>query len=267
MIVCKNCENNYEGNFCPRCGQRYIEKRFTLKDSIVWLFSSVFNLERGFVPTTLQLITKPGVTIRNYLSGITVRYAHPFRFVFIWATISAILNVYFGFFEDSQEMMSQTFGEEANYNEEQIEFTKKSNEVIRNYMSLVIMATIPFMSFFSYLLFKKKKYNYAEHLIVNAYANASSIVIGLPLLVFYFFTDNITLISTLSFSIGAFVMIRVYKFFFEVNGFIAFLKYVLTFAFTFLSASIIGVIVVIVIAIASKFLGLENPFEQAPSPQ
>lgn len=264
MITCKNCGHQYEGNFCPNCGQRHIDKRFNLKDSVIWVFVSIFNMERGFVPTTLQLITRPGETIRKYLNGITIPYAHPFRFIFIWATISALLTVYFGFMEQAQEMMAQGYGEELNYSEQQMEFTRKSNEFVRNYFSLVTMAMIPFFSLFTYLFFRKKKYNYAEHLILNSYANASSIVIGIPLMALYPIINNIQLVGTISLIVSTLVISRIYALFFKVNAVIATIKYILAFVLTIVTITIGGGVFAIIYMIALKSLGMETPFDQVP---
>jgi len=268
MIVCKNCGNNYEGNFCPSCGQRYIDKRFTLKDSIAWLFASVFNLERGFLPTTIQLITKPGVTIRNYLSGITIPYAHPFRFVFIWSTVSAILTVYLGIFDESTAAITQTTSEDLNYSAQQQEFMARYNEFIKNYLAFVTMGMIPITSFFTYLLFKKKGFNYAENLVMQAYATGSSVVIGLPVIILYYFLDDPNLFIMIIMLLSLVVVTRVYKLFFKVNVFQAFIKYILSIILTYLTFIILLTMIIVGAVFIYKALGLGLPFGiEAPAPQ
>ncbi|MFT6167483.1 MAG: hypothetical protein ACJAV5_002045 [Vicingaceae bacterium] len=34
------------------------------------------------------------------MSGITIPYAHPFRFIFVWATISTLIALYTGAYDD-----------------------------------------------------------------------------------------------------------------------------------------------------------------------
>lgn len=55
-----------------------------------------FNLETGFLHATWALIKNPGKVVSEYLSGITIAYAHPIRFIFVWATVSTIIAVYTG---------------------------------------------------------------------------------------------------------------------------------------------------------------------------
>ncbi|MFT6167482.1 MAG: hypothetical protein ACJAV5_002046 [Vicingaceae bacterium] len=45
---CKNCGTTLKGSYCFNCGRRTISKRFTVKESIGWLLTNIFNLEKGF---------------------------------------------------------------------------------------------------------------------------------------------------------------------------------------------------------------------------
>ena len=58
------------------------------------MLTNIFNLEKGFLYTTWALIKTPGKVVSEYLSGITIPYAHPFRFIFVSATISTLIAVY-----------------------------------------------------------------------------------------------------------------------------------------------------------------------------
>lgn len=120
-MICKNCSRDYDGHFCPNCGQKWINKRITLWDSIQGLFYSIFNFDRGFLYTTRELFIRPGEVIRQFLNGVTVRYVHPFRFVFIWATITALIGVYLNVYEESGLMFNKMVGQ----SEESLERSRK----------------------------------------------------------------------------------------------------------------------------------------------
>ena len=166
MKQCKNCGHEYEGNFCPNCGQKYIDKRYNLKDSIVWFFNSIFNLDHGFLYTTKELVVKPGHVIRSVLNGITINYTHPFRLLFIWATINTLAVIFFGTFDEQTAEITNSF----EYSEAQQKFQQEVNAYMKKYLNFVIMLNIPFFSIFSGLLYRKRKFNFAEHLIINSYA-------------------------------------------------------------------------------------------------
>ncbi|MDC1451187.1 hypothetical protein N8371_02055 [Vicingaceae bacterium] len=59
----KSCGTELNGAYCSSCGERTISKRFTVKESIGWLLTNIFNLEKGFLHTTWALIKSPGKVI------------------------------------------------------------------------------------------------------------------------------------------------------------------------------------------------------------
>ncbi|MCR5366173.1 MAG: DUF3667 domain-containing protein, partial [Prevotella sp.] len=66
---CHNCDNEFEGNFCPICGQRAEVGRVgwkSIKDNIaiLWGLDS-----RSLSYTLVQLLGRPGYLVRDYISG------------------------------------------------------------------------------------------------------------------------------------------------------------------------------------------------------
>jgi hypothetical protein len=63
---------------------------------------------------------------------------------------------------------------------------QKWMSIFQQYLNLFLFALIPVFSFFSWLFFRSKKYNYAENLVlqaaVQAQINTYSILITVPLL-------------------------------------------------------------------------------------
>ncbi len=255
-LTCKNCQYQFEGHYCPQCGQKFISQRFKLKDSISWAFHSIFNFDKGFLHTSLALITSPGKVILEFLDGITVRYAHPFRFVFIWATIYTLIGVYFGLYEDT----SIAYNEAMGMSEEQIQSGQKVRQFLGQYMSFVTLSMIPLISLASSWLFKSKKLHYAEHLIINSYAQASSMFISLPILFLYPFIHEIGLITPLNLVVSIIVITRIYGQVFKTNYLVAGIKYIFVFIINILLFAVVMIVLVFIIAIVSKLLGLGNPF-------
>ena len=256
MNNCKNCGNTFQENFCNSCGQKWITKKFTLKDSISWLFGTIFNFEKGFLFTSKELIVRPGATINNFLSGITIRYAHPFRFLFIWATLSALLGVYLNVYEESGLMINRLAGQ----TEEQIERARETMVFMKQYMSFIMMTMVPFIAFGTYLITKRKGYNFAEHLIIISYGNSSAIIIGLPIIAAYFFVPNHAILSYTSLTIGMLVNGRVLAKTLDDHFIIGFFKYLLGFLIGFILLMILMVVVIIIAIFSMKALGMQNPF-------
>ena len=66
---CHNCDNEFEGNFCPICGQRAEVGRVgwnSIKDNIAILWGMD---SRSLGYTLLQLLGRPGYLVRDYISG------------------------------------------------------------------------------------------------------------------------------------------------------------------------------------------------------
>lgn len=257
--ICKNCEHHFEGQYCPNCGQKFIDQRLTLKESINWALNSIFNLDRGFLYTSLAVLRKPGTVIKDMLNGITIRYSHPFRFIFIWASLAAIFGVAAGTYSDTSIAVNEAMG----VNEEQLKNTKKIQETIGSYMSFIIMAMIPFYSLGSYWLFKSKRFNYAEHLVINSYAFGSSTMLGIPFMIAYLFFPQLSFLNYSGFIIGLIIISRAYAQVFDTNVFTATAKYLLSFIMSLIMSIIFGIIIMIIVLICMKLLGMENPFKPA----
>lgn len=259
MINCKNCNRAYEGIYCPDCGQKFIDHRFKLKDSIYWILASVFNFEKGFLFTTKQLILKPGEVANHFLNGITIRYTHPFRFLFIWATVAALISVYTNTFEEVGVMGNKLVGQ----SNEQIEQTRKMLVFLKQYMSLFLLSIVPLFSLGTYWIYKRKKFNYAEHLIIVSYGNATSMVIGIPINLMYLIADKSVMnILVLSSSLILFVVMgRIFSQVFKENIIVSMLKYFVSYLIGMLMLMILFAIVFIAYLFYLHAMGLPIPFK------
>lgn len=255
MKVCKNCQTEYQGNFCPNCGQKYIDRRFNLKDSILWFFNSIFNLDHGFLYTSKELLLHPGKVIHDVLNGITVRYTHPFRLLFIWATISTLMVISLGTFDESNETLSQGL----QYSEAQLRMQAKINEIMKKYLSFFIMANVPLVSLFGLLLYRKKKLNFTEHMVVNSYGYVLTSAVGVLVTIGQYFSHAPGIFIWISLATNLLVMAYVYQSTFKENYFISLLKYFVAFVLGYLiPMTIFGVILGIYMAVSGK---IEAPKE------
>ena len=69
VLHCHNCDNDFDGNFCPICGQRAEVGRVgwqSIKDNIALLWGMD---SRSLGYTLLQLLGRPGYLVRDYISG------------------------------------------------------------------------------------------------------------------------------------------------------------------------------------------------------
>ena len=90
--ICCNCGNEYENNYCPRCGQKAVFGPITWRG--VWQgILDVWGVGSRSLPHSLwQLIWRPGYLIRDYISGKRQASFPPVKMLVIVAVVLALLN-------------------------------------------------------------------------------------------------------------------------------------------------------------------------------
>jgi len=259
-LNCKNCEVKLleEHLFCSNCGQQVIKERYTIKRFFSELVRIMTNMERGFLFTLQQMFVAPAKVVSDYCNGKTKPYYHPFRYIFIWASISVLIGLYLHFYDDSQASFNDALG--INQSEKQKALQMEINKYIKSYMNLIYFIIIPFMSYFTWRMFKKKGYNYAEHVILNSFSMGQMAFMGIFLMLIYTrFPEIMSFTMFIGILISAFYYGYVYKGFFKVSYVNAFLKsllsLVLAYATMMLTMVIIGIIVGLIIGIFMKMNG------------
>jgi hypothetical protein len=198
IVHCKNCGHNFHGNFCSECGQNAhterIDSHFFLHD----IPHSVLHIDKGFFYTFKELIVRPGHSIREYLEGKRVRHFRPLAYLLLLSTISTLVDKACIYLKE-QEYLAK--GLAMTY----------SQSFFSKYISLFFMLMIPIMSLASWFVFRRQKYNFWEHLLLDTYIVAQfNIVLMLIHIAFYFgiggsFTPYLTLYFTyVGFTYGQF---------------------------------------------------------------
>ncbi|MFT6166931.1 MAG: hypothetical protein ACJASF_001625 [Vicingaceae bacterium] len=244
--VCQNCDFSYKGFFSPNCGQRFVQGRFTIGESIGWIFDNIFNLEKGFFFTIKELTVNTSEMLTKYFKRATVAYMHPFRFAFLMATISALVTILSGAF-DSSFIMEFIVGwnnyEPANEpSSAEIETGIEVLETVKKYFAFILLVNIPFYAFASFLIYFRRKLNFTEHLILNCYALGFSLLVGLPLFFLtlanygleYYSLSN-TIVTILSYAF-------IYHKFFKENYFSSLFKVVLQYLVVIIIIAALAVI-------------------------
>lgn len=212
IFACKNCGHQYEGSYCPSCGQKKITNRLVLKDSILHWFGVMVNFENGLWHTTLWMFKKPGRVVHNYLNGITRPYIHPFRYLFLWLTIQLFLMFSTGLYDQVQAEMAEEMNQEPNA------FVDLLNGIMKNYMSIFFVVSIPSLALGTKLMFRKMKLNFAEHLVINSFGYGTAMVASTLIIPLYFiFSDFHWYVQVFSLILGVLVHVYLYKGIFKEN--------------------------------------------------
>ncbi len=243
-MECKNCGIGVQGNYCSECGQQVITRRITLKTVVQELFAIITNVEKGFWYTAKMLFVAPATVVCDYITGRTIRYYHPFRYLFWWVTISVAINLSLGLYDRQQtEIQSYIGGEES---ERALKMQQDLQQEVKKYLTFIPLLLVPFASIGSYLLFKKKGYNYAEHMVLNAYIQGQMAMIGIPLLLISILIPTTMLSFSLSIILSLFYGTFVFSRFFKTSVPVAFFKnlmtHLLAYSIVMILAGVVGVI-------------------------
>lgn len=88
---CLCCGLEYEGNFCPNCGQSAKVGRLTFKRILSETLPDIYNLDNKFLRTSLDLFRRPGHMIKDYIDGNRVKYHKPISMLFVLATVYIVV--------------------------------------------------------------------------------------------------------------------------------------------------------------------------------
>ncbi|MBR1652885.1 MAG: DUF3667 domain-containing protein [Alloprevotella sp.] len=106
--VCKNCDETYHANYCPRCGQSRNTPRLGSK-SALRIFLDTWGLgTHGLLRTIWHLFARPGYMIGDYIDGRRQLYFPPFKTLFVVGTAYALVFALGGgFSEEAKEARRQ----------------------------------------------------------------------------------------------------------------------------------------------------------------
>ncbi len=185
-IICKNCGNQVSGNFCNNCGQSANTHKLTMHFILHDLQHGLFHFDKGVLYTTKQLLTRPGHTIREFLEGKRVKHFQPLSFVIVLATFYGLLYHYLIFDRlhasliEPRDDITRAYGKIVTWMTEHFAF---------NGLILIIISTLV-----SYVIFKKRKYSLAEHLVLNTYLMGLFLIVSLLVFpIVYIFGIAVTL--------------------------------------------------------------------------
>lgn len=186
-------------------------KRITIKNLVSDFFHNNLGWDNRFFRTIKNLILRPGVLLREFLTGTRKKYVAPFAFLAITLTINLF---FFNTFDDDfvrvnqapmetqidamTKQMEQQMGDDfdaTKFKEKQLEQSEKTTKILLKYFNLFTILVLPLYAFFAFIIYRKP-YNYGEHLVVTSYVQGFSFLTGTVLFLVSIIT--IPLIYTLT---------------------------------------------------------------------
>ncbi len=175
---CINCNFDHNEKYCPNCGERKGTKKITLSSIVEDSFSSITNMDKGFLFNIRSLFLQPKKITIDYILGKRKGILNPISFLIIAITIYIIVITFFKVPKDLVEENSVT----------KSRLEKTSNYVgffLRAYLKYFWVLCIIPLGITLKLIFRK--YNFIEHLAISSFIIGQATLIGiLSFLVFRF---------------------------------------------------------------------------------
>ena len=178
MTTCLNCNTEFEGKFCPECGQIATTDRITLRRLFSGEFlSGLFDLDRGFWRACLELTYRPGFLCLAYLEGKRKTYLNFIGLLLVLLAIEAVLWS-FAINSPVQYMMQQMqAGLDANGSD--ITLSEDAIKSVLLNQKLLFVLVIPIAALVPWLLCRKLKFNWVEHMVVVSMLLSLNTLLGI----------------------------------------------------------------------------------------
>ena len=184
---CLNCGTEFEGKFCPECGQSADTGRFTMRFIFENLIAAFTSKDGGIWFTLKNLFTRPGAMVVELLNGKRRSYFSPFPMLFFALTVYILLFTFTGSRGVIQEIEQKIKDSEITIESDLDEKTQmalarfndikklvgKGVKIYYTRYTTVTMLTIPLFLFATRAWYGKsnrKRYYRAEYLVAIAYA-------------------------------------------------------------------------------------------------
>jgi hypothetical protein len=172
------------------------------------------HADKAIFPFISRLIVKPGILAREYIEGKR-KIFNPFQYLILVVGFVLFLMVQSHFYESFQTYNSQHSAKLPGYFQHGL-----SNFIwfLKNYANLITLATLPIYALFSWLFFKGKGQNYAEHITLQVFVMGMVNTINVFVLILLMPIKSIGLgMAPISIGLIILCLIVTYKQFYSLN--------------------------------------------------
>ncbi len=167
--LCPACKIPGTGKLCAACGETLYHKRITLTQLLKHI-PDVFDLDHGLIYTIRSFLTRPGKEIHEYFAGDRSKHYKPLKFILFIGGIVTLLMINFKIGNGSEPTAFEKF--ETQWN------------------SAILIFQFPVIALCTWLIFRKRKYNYGEHLVANAFLIGEVIMFHIVFFPVYLLLNN-----------------------------------------------------------------------------
>lgn len=172
-MICITCETAHQENFCPNCGERAGVPKITFKSMFAETFSTVTNMDKGFLLNLKYLSLNPRQLVTNYLQGKRKGIFNPISFLILAVTIYLIVDSLI----DVPNINSTKEIKSSDKSSALRDASLEAGRFVHAYIKYFWILTIFWLGVATKLMFGK--YNFAEHLTINSFIIGYATLLGL----------------------------------------------------------------------------------------
>jgi len=165
-MECINCKVEYNSSFCPDCGEKLDVPKITFTSMLNAGFSTLTNMDKGFLFNFKNLLLNPKSIIEEYLNGRRKSILNPISYLIITVTIFLIIDSFFDSQVNNFNIKSKAYS-----------FGMGAGQFIKHYFKYFWVLSVTWLSFSTKLVFGK--YNLAEHFVINSFIIGQVTLIGM----------------------------------------------------------------------------------------
>ncbi|MBK9254537.1 MAG: DUF3667 domain-containing protein [Saprospiraceae bacterium] len=182
MEKCKNCNSEFEGNYCNNCGQKaFVASDKYIKNILREIFYFFTNFDNGFLHTIFTIIVKPGQLTIDYCAGKQKTFFKPISLYFLLVVIYLLFPLFSGLNQDlkyykgnflfgsiiENQITKKLENQNLTFEELSAQFKPKSEVTSKAALFLFILMSVVFIRI---LFFRNKRFLY-DNLILSAEIN------------------------------------------------------------------------------------------------
>lgn len=171
--VCLTCGHEDCGNYCSNCGERLTPKRISWGEMLSDYWGDTLAFDTPFLNTVKNLIKRPGHFAHDYVEGKRTGFSKPVHYYLLLLALNYLVIVYLF---DFQAVMDSSFTGNEELSQAQIDSFNSFIEDLTGYQKLLTFMQLPFLAFFSWLLFRKTGHNYLENFVFVLFVGGTQLL-------------------------------------------------------------------------------------------
>ncbi|APG64053.1 hypothetical protein LPB136_01125 [Tenacibaculum todarodis] len=204
-MACINCKTNFEGQFCPSCGEKKDIERITFGSMIESVFSGFVNMDKGLLFNIKNLTLYPQKTILQYIKGKRKYILSPISYAIVTISVYIIITSLLKKAPSELKVGLGKLGEQGELGRFQQMGYKTGGFLIEKLKYFWLLQAV-FLSVFSKLFFKR--FNFFEHLAINSFIVGHATLVAIIVRIFY--RGEIIVFNFLVFIYMIFLMYKVF---------------------------------------------------------